>query len=62
MDNAIPEEAVWQCTTCGWCVEAAVLIEHVDSIVEIRLYLVLGGSSFPTELNAAFRNMENAGR
>jgi Fe-S oxidoreductase/nitrate reductase gamma subunit len=62
VDNAIPEEAVWQCTTCGWCVEGCpVLIEHVDSIVEIRRNLVLEGSSFPTELNAAFRNMENAG-
>ncbi|HET7141000.1 MAG TPA: 4Fe-4S dicluster domain-containing protein, partial [Candidatus Limnocylindria bacterium] len=42
VDNAIPEEAVWQCTTCGWCVEGCpVLIEHVDSIVEIRRNLVL---------------------
>ncbi|HEX5579280.1 MAG TPA: heterodisulfide reductase-related iron-sulfur binding cluster [Candidatus Limnocylindria bacterium] len=62
VDNAIPEEAVWQCTTCGWCVEGCpVLIEHVDSIVEIRRNLVLEESSFPSELNAAFRNMETAG-
>src|SRR5918992_921783 len=62
VDNAIPEEAVWQCVTCGWCVEACpVLIEHVDTIVEIRRNLVLEESSFPKELNAAFRNMENAG-
>src|SRR5579859_1653038 len=62
VDNAIPEEAVWQCTTCGWCVEGCpVLIEHVDSIVEIRRNLVLEESRFPKELNAAFRNMENAG-
>jgi Fe-S oxidoreductase len=62
MDNAIPEEAVWQCTTCGWCVEGCpVLIEHVDTIVEIRRNAVLEESKFPRELNAAFRNMENAG-
>jgi Fe-S oxidoreductase len=62
VDNAIPEEAIWQCTTCGWCVEGCpVLIEHVDSIVEIRRNLVLEESSFPKELNAAFRNMETAG-
>ena len=62
VDNAIPEEAVWQCTTCGWCVEGCpVLIEHVDSIVEIRRNLVLEESRFPKELNTAFRNMENAG-
>jgi len=62
MDNAIPEEAVWQCTTCGWCVEGCpVLIEHVDTIVEIRRNAVLEEAKFPKELNAAFRNMENAG-
>ena len=62
MDSAIPEEAVWQCTTCGWCVEGCpVLIEHVDTIVEIRRNAVLEESKFPKELNAAFRNMENAG-
>jgi heterodisulfide reductase subunit C len=62
VDNAIPEEAVWQCTTCGWCVEGCpVLIEHVDSIVEIRRNLVLEESRFPKELSAAFRNMETAG-
>ena len=62
VDGAIPEEAVWQCTTCGWCVEGCpVLIEHVDSIVEIRRNLVLEESRFPKELNAAFRGMETAG-
>jgi Fe-S oxidoreductase len=62
VDNAIPEEAIWQCTTCGWCVEGCpVLIEHVDSIVEIRRNLVLEESSFPRELNTAFRQMETAG-
>ena len=62
VDGAIPEEAVWQCTTCGWCVEGCpVLIEHVDTIVEIRRNLVLEQSRFPRELNAAFRNMETAG-
>jgi len=62
VDNVIPEEAVWQCTTCGWCVEGCpVLIEHVDTIVEIRRNAVLEESRFPKELNAAFRNMETAG-
>jgi Fe-S oxidoreductase len=62
VDNAIPEEAIWQCTTCGWCVEGCpVLIEHVDSIVEIRRNLVLEEGRNPKELNTAFRNMETAG-
>ncbi|HET7028516.1 MAG TPA: 4Fe-4S dicluster domain-containing protein, partial [Candidatus Limnocylindrales bacterium] len=34
VDDAIPYEAVWDCVTCGACVEACpVLIEHVDKIV-----------------------------
>ena len=34
VDNAIPYDAVWDCVTCGACVEACpVLIEHVDKIV-----------------------------
>src|SRR5262249_42579041 len=34
VDDAIPFDAVWDCVTCGACVEACpVLIEHVDKIV-----------------------------
>ncbi|HKG56826.1 MAG TPA: (Fe-S)-binding protein, partial [Candidatus Limnocylindrales bacterium] len=37
VDDAIPYEAVWDCVTCGACVEACpVLIEHVDKIVGLR--------------------------
>jgi Fe-S oxidoreductase len=59
VDNAIPFDAVWDCVTCGACVEACpVLIEHVDKIVGLRRNLVLEDSRFPSELNVAFRNME----
>jgi Fe-S oxidoreductase len=59
VDTAIPYDAVWDCVTCGACVEACpVLIEHVDKIVGLRRNLVLEESRFPTELTAAFRNME----
>jgi Fe-S oxidoreductase len=62
VDNAIPFDAVWDCVTCGACVEACpVLIEHVDKIVGLRRNLVLEESRFPTELTAAFRAMENQG-
>ena len=62
VDNAIPYDAVWDCVTCGACVEACpVLIEHVDKIVGIRRNLVLEDSRFPPELTPAFRGMENAG-
>ncbi len=59
--GAISEEAVWDCVTCGACVQACpVLIEHVDKIVGIRRNLVLEESRFPAELTAAFRAMESA--
>ncbi len=59
VDTAIPYDAVWDCVTCGACVEACpVLIEHVDKIVGLRRNLVLEDSRFPSELNVAFRNME----
>jgi Fe-S oxidoreductase len=59
VDTAIPFDAVWDCVTCGACVEACpVLIEHVDKIVGLRRNLVLEDSRFPPELASAFRNME----
>jgi len=62
VDNAIPYDAVWDCVTCGACVEACpVLIEHVDKIVGLRRNLVLEESRFPTELTGAFRAMEGQG-
>jgi Fe-S oxidoreductase/nitrate reductase gamma subunit len=62
VDAAIPYDAVWDCVTCGACVEACpVLIEHVDKIVGLRRNLVLEDSRFPGELTAAFTNMERAG-
>ena len=60
VDHAIPYDAVWDCVTCGACVEACpVLIEHVDKIVGIRRNLVLEESRFPAELATAFKAMEN---
>lgn len=60
VDVAIPYEAVWDCLTCGACVEACpVTIEHVDKIVGLRRNLVLEDSRFPTELAGAFRGMES---
>jgi Fe-S oxidoreductase len=59
--GAISEDAVWDCVTCGACVEACpVLIEHVDKIIGIRRSLVLEESRFPAELTPAFRAMESA--
>jgi len=62
VDTAIPYDAVWDCVTCGACVEACpVVIEHVDKIVGLRRNLVLEESRFPQELQGAFTAMERHG-
>jgi len=60
--DVIDPEVLWSCTTCGACVEQCpVDIEHVDHIVDMRRYQVLIESSFPSELNGMFKNLENKG-
>ncbi|MDR3201767.1 MAG: (Fe-S)-binding protein [Bifidobacteriaceae bacterium] len=56
---AIPEEALWACTTCGACTAVCpVSIEHVDHVIDLRRRRVLGDAEFPPELAAAFRHLE----
>ena len=46
--NAVKDEIVWDCVTCGACVrECPVSIEHVDHIVDLRRHLVMVDSRFP---------------
>ncbi|MHC1737426.1 MAG: (Fe-S)-binding protein [Ignavibacteriaceae bacterium] len=57
--NHVTDKELWQCTTCMACVEECpVMIEHIDSIVDMRRYLVLSESNFPQSLNPLFRNIE----
>ncbi|HWF50990.1 MAG TPA: (Fe-S)-binding protein [Solirubrobacteraceae bacterium] len=59
--NAVSEEVVWDCVTCGACVEACpVSIEHVDHIVDLRRHLVMVDSSFPAEAEPMLRDVERA--
>ncbi|WP_375437997.1 4Fe-4S dicluster domain-containing protein [uncultured Hymenobacter sp.] len=56
-----PEE-LWACTTCNACVEACpVNINPLESIVEMRRFLVLEESAAPNSLNVMFSNIENNG-
>jgi Fe-S oxidoreductase/nitrate reductase gamma subunit len=58
-DRIRPEE-VFACTTCRACDEICpVDIEIVDRILDMRRYLTLMESEFPTELGKAFVAMEN---
>ena len=58
----ITAEEVWACTTCKACDEnCPVNIEILDKILDMRRYLSLMESNFPTELGIAYRGMENSG-
>ncbi|KZB85055.1 (Fe-S)-binding protein [Amycolatopsis regifaucium] len=60
--GVIDPDVLWSCTSCGACVEQCpVDIEHVDHIVDMRRYQVMIESSFPSELNGMFKNLENKG-
>jgi Fe-S oxidoreductase len=57
----ISDDVLWSCTTCGACVcECPVLIEHVDTIVEMRRYLVIEGR-MDAELQGALENLGRYG-
>jgi Fe-S oxidoreductase len=59
--GAVPEESVWDCVTCGACVQACpVNIEHIDHIVDLRRHLVMVESSFPSEAEPMLRDIERS--
>ena len=58
----VSSEEVWACTSCRACDEICpVNIEILDKILDMRRYLSLMESDFPTELGTAYRSMENSG-
>jgi Fe-S oxidoreductase/nitrate reductase gamma subunit len=55
----ISDTELWECTTCMACVqECPVMIEHVDSIVDMRRDLVLTESQFHPNLGNVFKSLE----
>jgi Fe-S oxidoreductase len=59
-ERITPDE-IWACTSCKACDEICpVNIEILDKILDMRRYLSLMESNFPTELGTAYRSMENS--
>ena len=59
--KVLKKDDIWSCTTCGACVrECPVLIEHIDTIVDMRRYLVIEGR-VDAELQDALANLGRYG-
>jgi Fe-S oxidoreductase/nitrate reductase gamma subunit len=59
--DRVTTDELWACTSCKACDEICpVNIEILDKILDMRRYLTLMESNFPTELGNAFRAMENS--
>ncbi|MCX5908837.1 MAG: (Fe-S)-binding protein, partial [Deltaproteobacteria bacterium] len=58
--EVLSEDVIWACTGCLSCaLNCPVFIPCLDKLVEMRRYLVLMESRFPSEVQLVFRNMEN---
>jgi Fe-S oxidoreductase len=59
--NAVTDDVVWDCVTCGACVQVCpVSIEHVDHIVDLRRHLVMAEARFPAEAEPMLRDVERS--
>ncbi len=60
--EAIPEQAVWDCVSCGACMEECpVVVEHVPTIMDLRRNLVLEESKAPEGAMNALLSLEQRG-
>ena len=59
--NAVTDDVVWDCVTCGACVrECPVGIEHIDHVIDLRRNLVMVESRFPEEAGAMLRDVDRS--
>jgi Fe-S oxidoreductase len=60
--HAIPEQAIWDCVSCGACMEECpVVVEHIPTIMDLRRNLVLEESKVPETAMAALLSLEQRG-
>ena len=59
--NAVTDDVVWDCVTCGACVrECPVGIEHIDHVIDLRRNLVMVESRFPEEAGTMLRDVDRS--
>jgi heterodisulfide reductase subunit C len=62
LHSYISDEELWACTTCNACTQACpVNIDPVETIMEMRRYLVMEESKSRPALTGMFNNVENNG-
>lgn len=60
--HTIPTEMLWDCVTCGACVqECPVGVEHVETIIDMRRYLVMEKAEMPETAMNALLSLEQRG-
>ena len=60
--EVVSEEEVWDCTTCGACMEVCPMLnEHIAKIMGMRQFAVMMESRFPEEFQTLYRGLENQG-
>jgi Fe-S oxidoreductase/nitrate reductase gamma subunit len=62
ISSTLAPEALWECTTCGACVEVCpVFIEQMPKIIDMRRYLVMEEANLPVALQEAVMSLEKRG-
>jgi Fe-S oxidoreductase len=62
LTDAVGFEPIWDCVTCGACMEECpVFIEHVPTIMDMRRYLVMDKSEMPETAQATLMQLEQRG-
>ncbi len=57
--GVLNEDAIWDCTNCGFCESRCPLfIEQINRILDFRRYLVLEESRFPEEVIQMYKGLE----
>ncbi|MDQ0160566.1 (Fe-S)-binding protein [Alkalibacillus salilacus] len=60
--DVVTEEELWACTTCRNCEDACpVMNQHVDTIIDLRRYLVMTEGKMDPEAQRAMTNIERQG-